>query len=764
MSSTLSLQEIESKFQDLYPQLNLNISPRLKSRLLGNFCDLLVQRSHQEINHSYFQQLLPALIEHLTLDALEYQPPQLLHSLFKTMVYMDRSSEFHTHRSKFQKALKNIRYRTSATFFYVGEWELGFQTIVSGSEIPIDLAQLDKIQEMEHLAESECTKSLPEKEAGVVQKILSEWESRRSGYSNREVWIPLVEKYTFSPDREMIVGTLYPLQLDLEQRQRDKTRDLIFFNNHPIGIDDLVNYQAQDAIRAARAQHPLLRRSKTTRYSVLFGFPESNYFYSGSSFGLGMSLLSLCALEEQSNLRNQHFISKAASYTGGVDLHGEIRPVNYDSLYEKISAAFFSPLDTFVLPDENLERGNEIVDEIKNNYPRKNFNLTGEKSIDPSLQKTKLIVHKRMPLLTWMKNHLTRNTIIQIISSLVLFILVAWTAIGYFQDPNPSKFEVEGQILRMYNKHGSFLWDLDLGFSPQNLDADRIGKPEFKRIQMGDYDGDGETEILLGSAIKNRDWGGKLFFIETDGSIKWVYDNHPILEFGGNEYSDTYSVSFIFPYKHKDSDNYDIYVNFSHRPWFPNRLLRFDIDGNILNSFIHPGGIYDFEIFDTNGDGELEILLGGTNNRFNSAVLAILPSRNFTGSVPSVADSSCVLDGGIVDSTLIYFRFPHWGKYDFTGSNARSHLSDIYQDSKSGFGVNTTLGGSLATGAYIFHFNFDLQLDGLALSDGTLSRYYSLKGNAFFDDYDPSEWRSDMSKIEIWSDGGWKPIDVIIDY
>ncbi len=754
-----TLHDLESAFQRLQFQISLTLSQRLKIRLLGEFCSLLLLRKRLEINHSYYQEILADFPELINQESLEYQPLELLQSLLTTLVYLDASPEFFTTRRNFQKALEETRFRTAAAAFYVGDWSGGIQFIALGTDHPPLPDTFQNIDCIDQFIRHPQIQTLPDEQRDLIKGIQEEWHSKTRGSSHQEVWIPLVEKWEESPNQDIIVGTLYPLHLDMEERKKNRRKDLIFFNNHPIGLDDLVNYQAQDAIRAARTQHSLLRRSKTARYSVTFGFPASDYFYSGSSFGLGMSLLVLCDLERHSNLRYQHILSRKAAFTGGVDLHGEIRPVSDDSLGEKISAVFFSPLETFVLPNDNLKQGQKIVDSLKQKYPAKIFHLIGEKSIDPSLQKTKLVIRKKMPLMVWMKNHLTRNKVFQILSLLLFPLLLIWGVQDFLSDPNPAKYEIEGEAIRFYNNNGVFLWQIDLGFVPDGLAVTRQGNPRFKRLQISDFDGDGQNEVILGTAIKNRNYGGRLYFIETDGVIKWIYKDHPRLFFGGNEYTDTYATSFIYPYKHADSDAYDFYVSFTHRPWFPNQIMRFDVEGNVLNSFIHPGSLYDMELFDMDGDGEVELLVAGTNNRFNTAVLSILPSRAFSGSVPGSGDSSCVLDEGKVDPALAYIKFPRWGDYDFSGTNARSYVNDIYIDDERGFGVTTNISDKDETGSYIYHFSFDLQLDGLTLTDGYMSAYQKRTGQAFFEHFNRRDWLQSMTKIKLWQNGSWKMID-----
>lgn len=755
-----TLQAIETSFQNLQLQLELNLSPRLKVRILGEFCIELLLRERVEINHSYYQEILPEMCEYLSQDALEYQPAELLRALHKTLGYIKQTPEIQSTHPSFNKAIDAVTYRAAATAFYINEWKMGLLIVAPElGKLPA-FSTLPQLHNMEQLLESELVEGMADGPINLLKSIQGEWKNKIDGFSRREVWIPLVEKWKSSPSDTVLVGRLYPLELDLEERKNNHHQDLIFFNNHPVRLDDLVNYQAQDAIRAARSQHSLLRKTKTNRYSVMFGFPASDHFYSGSSFGFGMSLMSVCALEKEANLRQQHSINRRCVFTGGVDLRGAIRPVNQDSLTAKISAAFFSPLEIFVLPEENLEAGNKIVSELLARYPNKSFMVMGMATINTTLRHGQLVSQKTTPLIKWVKNQLTRSKLLQIFALFLILSFLGVGAINYYADPNPASYEIEGQVISVFNHSGSFLWSLDMGFVPDALIRHQDNEFKYKTFQIADFDMDGETEIIFGTGVKDHEHGGALYFIETDGSVKWIYHDHPKLSFGGNEYSDTYAVSNIYPYKHSDASRYDIYVNFTHRPWFPNRIVRFDVDGNVLNSFIHPGSIYAFELFDLDGDGEVELVVGGTNNRFNTAVVSILPSRKFSGSVPALEDSSCVLDGGEVDSAMVYMRFPRWEEYDFTQTNARSSVSDIYVDEKQGFGLTTNLGDRDGTGSYIYHFTFDLQLDGLAITDGLLSVFQSKFGHSFFEEYNRAEWMQDMSKVEIWRNGSWKTIDL----
>jgi len=311
----------------------------------------------------------------------------------------------------------------------------------------------------------------------------------------------------------------------------------------------------------------------------------------------------------------------------------------------------------------------------------------------------------------------------------------------------------------LFNNTGKFLWEMEMGHAPGYLGGSNPSKPHFQRLQIHDYDGDGENEVIIGTSVKQHEFNGRLYYLETDGTLQWTFSDHPILKFGEVEYTNNFGVAAIYPFKHQDTSSHEFYVIFSHMPWFPNRLARIDIEGNLLDEFISPGSVYDIEIEDLDMDGEPEILLGSTNNNFNDAAVAIMPSRGFKGTAPRWG-ATRQLEGWEIDSNLVYIKFPTWGKYDFTGTGARTHVMDIFLNGEQRFNVNVNLGGSTKTGLYIYNFDYDLNCLGLSVSDGFLSQYHKKIGENFFDVYDRDEWFETMTQIDVWRNGEWTRVNV----
>ena len=109
MSNILSLTEFEAAFQSLQFRLTLNISARLKTRFLGEFCILLQARDNPVMNHSYYQELLPHFQQVLSIESMTYQPDYLLLSLLETLQYTRSRNEFDTDSADFKECLRSVR-------------------------------------------------------------------------------------------------------------------------------------------------------------------------------------------------------------------------------------------------------------------------------------------------------------------------------------------------------------------------------------------------------------------------------------------------------------------------------------------------------------------------------------------------------------------------------------------------------------------------------------------------------------------------------
>ncbi|MCF7826790.1 MAG: hypothetical protein K9N29_09075, partial [Candidatus Marinimicrobia bacterium] len=72
-----------------------------------------------------------------------------------------------------------------------------------------------------------------------------------------------------------------------------------------------------------------------------------------------------------------------------------------------------------------------------------------------------------------------------------------------------------------------------------------------------------------------------------------------------------------------------------------------------------------------------------------------------------------------------------------------------------GFIVSVVLGNANSGTTFFYNFDFDLNVVGLSLTDGSLSQYHEYSGEGFFETFDYDEWYTSMTKLEIYQNGSW---------
>lgn len=757
MPQHLSITEFESAFQTLQYRLNLNISKRLKTRFLGDFCGLLLARENPGSTHSYYAELMPQFIEELSRESLKYQPIATLLALYESLKIGRSLPEFRNLLESSHDLHYNLKFQLIASYIFVSEFPSSLQVACEDLEIELNLESFAHVDSMESLYEELSYQQFPEEILKIFRLIRHQVKTETGGYNQGTVWIPLVEKYQDHLGEPQIVGTVHSLELEIEKRGVTRNHDIISFNNHTLDQDDLVHYQAQDAILAARNEHATLSRRSSDRYTVSFGFPSASHSYSGSSFGLGLALLALSTFERESNLRSHSIITQSFAFSGGIDFKGKTRGVSTTGLQEKISAAFYSPLSGMVLPSQNSEEGQRYLAELHHEYPAKKFALIAETSLSDLMDNRTILQYENIPVVTWVRTNITRMRVLQIFLAMLFAIVGTLVWSGVIADHDPFEYRAGDQSIFIFNKSGRFLWDFQLGHPASYLKDPHSENPIYRSVQIHDFDGDGASEVLLGTSVKQHDLTGRIYLLETDGRVRWMFSSHPTLRYGNAEYSDNYGVGFIYPFHKSHTSSHDIYVRFNHMIWFPNRLVRLDLNGNQLDEFIHPGTIYDMDIYDVDEDGNTEILLGGTSNDFNTAALAILPAQGFHGTVPTWNHHS-TLEGGVIDSNLVYIIFPGWGDYELLGNRSRSKINEILLDGEEGFFVKVAMVGAPELGAYFYGFDRNLNLRDVTITDDLRDEYYTKYGIDFFETHDHDKWLKNMGELAIWTKGEWNQV------
>lgn len=246
--------------------------------------------------------------------------------------------------------------------------------------------------------------------------------------------------------------------------------------------------------------------------------------------------------------------------------------------------------------------------------------------------------HSSLPV--QVKNYLRQHpvgsasmTIGTIFLAALLFVIQPWSGINN----NPIYAEVERNVLHVYNQEGESIWNMVVEGIPNEtnseIDAER---PSKRFMRIADIDGDDTNEVLLtGNNYEGNFTANTIYCFNNDGSLRWKQDPPPAILFGERTHSSVMNWDILdFFLLNPAEDKPRLFVT-SNSSWFPSVLFELNVsNGEILQTYWHPGWIWDSEVYQS-GNGENDrIILGTTNNTYQSAALAVLNPDRINGHAP----------------------------------------------------------------------------------------------------------------------------------
>ena len=162
MTTILSLTEFEAAFQSLQFRLALNLSERLKTRLLGEFCLLLQSRKNSIINHSYYQELMPHFQQYLATESLAFQPAGLQEAIYKTLKYTEERAEFETANDSFRKLIRIVKRQLLVSLTHLQEFEAAVLLAFENDPDQVDKEIFSTIASIEDVCEVAERQNFPE--------------------------------------------------------------------------------------------------------------------------------------------------------------------------------------------------------------------------------------------------------------------------------------------------------------------------------------------------------------------------------------------------------------------------------------------------------------------------------------------------------------------------------------------------------------------------------------------------------------------------
>lgn len=245
-------------------------------------------------------------------------------------------------------------------------------------------------------------------------------------------------------------------------------------------------------------------------------------------------------------------------------------------------------------------------------------------------------------------------------------------------DFNPSAVTMRGSTIIATNRYGQAV-----GEAPANdvLASTFVNDPEmFGRItRLVDVDGDGKKELLWADrhagGVRSRQVVRCVSFHPDREAWSHEITTDPSFPVGSVWKAAIYGVQAIEAGEFDGTGAPEAYVLLASN-LYAARVLKLDASRGVeTGAYHHPGAVFHLVPADVNGDGRTELLLGGTSNAFNDAVVAIVDPARMSGMALHTGDYG--IDGMDPAGEMAYLRIPRTIVGLADRKNARNRVKEV---------------------------------------------------------------------------------------
>ncbi len=369
---------------------------------------------------------------------------------------------------------------------------------------------------------------------------------------------------------------------------------------------------------------------------------EANFSrFSGTSWRLAQAMLLFCEMVRQAEVQDHYRIATATAFTGDLDADGQVLAVDEETLPAKIEAAFFSRFKTLAVPASQLDAALDQAGRLHVQYPGKSLELIGVRHLGDVLSDRRLIEHERVDLVrhTAQKAWKRRYSIGGVATILGLLLVIGRLLYGPL-DQNPVNAKYVEETLLFENKYGQVIGEMEVGAATVDIVT---SSQAYKLFDFYDINGDGVNELFwIQARDPQNDYIDYVHSYDVRRKITlWKYPFQKKLDFPNKPEvsTDVFSARHVHVEDLDQDGTVEVIVSGWHHAYFPYIYQKLNAHtGEELSHFLHVGWLNEAWYHDLTGDGVKEVILGGTSNAFQDAILAVLDPRLLGGVGPTQAD------------------------------------------------------------------------------------------------------------------------------
>lgn len=272
------------------------------------------------------------------------------------------------------------------------------------------------------------------------QNIVQKYEEK--------IFFPLIEH---GLEDENFSGSIDSISVTLNSRKKLIENVFLVVPSLP-NLDTKFEIQLQNSWDIATNFLAKKIRKKIPNFEIVIKFNEKLGIYEGDSNGIALTIIFIVSLAKYFNLRTNYLISDTALFTGIVNKKGKVDSLSNHIIGQKTKTAFYSKVETLVLPSHDVNYARDILEMEKQKYPKRKLDLVPIESINEIFQNKDVVQENKKTTIEYYSNKLNNNKYLTLSLFLVVLLVILSPMLYYQTTKNYiKKIEFLPNAIKNYN-------------------------------------------------------------------------------------------------------------------------------------------------------------------------------------------------------------------------------------------------------------------------------------------------------------------------